>query len=244
MDQLAQLRARIERIERTTRIGSDAPVLPVSPEIARLLPGNGLRTGAAYALDRSMPLMTQLLAAPSQAGIWCAVVGMPEFGIEAAQEAGVDLDRLALVPHPGERWLGVAAAVAEVMGVVALRPGGRVRDQEAARLAARLRERGTVLLVQGAWPQAEATIGVEELRWSGLGIGHGHLGGLEATVVVESRRATGTRRGRVVLAGQPVVEELGAAGRLETTESESALVSRRPVMPGSSTSENELRAVG
>ena len=35
-----------------------------------------------------------LLVGPSQAGSWCAVIGMPEFGVEAAEGMGIDLDRL------------------------------------------------------------------------------------------------------------------------------------------------------
>ena len=212
VDELARLRERITAIERTTRIGSDVPVLPAPPELAGLLPGGGLRTGAAYALGSSMPLLTRLLAAPSRAGAWCAVVGMPELGAEAALEAGVELERLVLVPRPGERWLGVAAALAEAVGVVALRPGGRVRETEAARLAARLRERETVLLVQGAWPQAEAELVVEDLRWLGLGEGHGVLERGEATVSVTSRRSPGTRRARIVLAGDPPAGLSGSSG--------------------------------
>jgi len=211
-DELARLRERIERIERTTRIGSEAPVLPAPASIAGLLPGGGLRTGAAYSLDRSMPLLTALLAAVSGAGAWCAVVGMPELGIEAAQEAGIDLDRLVLVPRPGERWLGAAAALAEVVGVVALRPGGTVRDGEAARLAARLRERETVLLAQGRWPGAEATIRAETPSWSGLGDGHGCLERGEATIAVAARRGAGPRRARVALVGAPGIPVAGIDG--------------------------------
>jgi len=200
-DELARLRERIERIERTSRIGSEAPVLPAPAGIAGLLPGGGLRTGTAYSLDRSMPLITALLAAPSAAGAWCAVIGMPELGIEAAEASGIALDRLVLVPRPGERWLGVAAALAEVVGVVALRPGGTVRDGEAARLAARLRERETVLLVQGRWPGAEASIRAGAPDWTGLGEGHGCLDRGEATIAVDVRRGPGSRRARVVLVG-------------------------------------------
>ncbi|MBO9577310.1 MAG: hypothetical protein J7480_00895 [Microbacteriaceae bacterium] len=188
VDELARLRERIARIERTTRTGSDVRLLPAPAGIADAL-GGGLKAGAAYALDRSMPLLAAMLAGPSRAGTWCAVVGMPELGIEHALEAGIDPERLVLVPHPGERWLGVTAALAEVIGVIALRPGGRVRDGEAVRLAARLRERETVLLAQGDWPGAEAAIAVESMTWTGLGDGHGYLDRGRMTVSVRSRRA-------------------------------------------------------
>jgi len=87
------------------------------------------------------------------------------------------------------------------MGVVAVRPGGRVRDTEAARLAARLRERESVLLAEGPWPQAEAELRVEATAWSGLGEGHGYLERCEATVVVDARHAGGLRRTRILLTG-------------------------------------------
>jgi len=204
---VAQLRARIEQAERVGRIGrsgriaAGAPILPAPPELARALPDRGLRAGSVYALGRSGALLTALLAASSVAGGWCAVVGIPEFGVEAARDAGVDLERIAFVPHPGDRWLSVVGALAEAIGVVAVRPRGRVGDAEAARLGARLRERHAVLLVQGAWPLAEARLEVESREWTGLGTGHGLLERCTAGVRITSRRGGASRRARMVLAG-------------------------------------------
>lgn len=185
-DELARLRARIARIERRTRIGSDARALPAPAGLAERLPGGGILTGAAYALDGSMPLLTALLAEPSRIGVWCAVVGMPEFGVEHAAASGVDLERLVLVPHPGDRWLGVVAALVDAVGVVAVRPGGRAGDARAARLAARLRERQSTLLVEGAWPGVAASLAVTETTWSGLGAGHGFLDRVRMTVAIRT----------------------------------------------------------
>ena len=50
-----------------------------------------------------------LMAGPSQAGEWTAVVGVPEFGFDAALAFGVDLGRCIVVPEPGEHWLSVTA---------------------------------------------------------------------------------------------------------------------------------------
>jgi len=41
------------------------------------------------------------------------VVGVPEFGVEAASSFGIDLERLVLVPNPGDQWLAVTAAIAD-----------------------------------------------------------------------------------------------------------------------------------
>lgn len=190
------LRAQMERMQ-GRRL--DAPVLPVPPAIADLLPGGGLRAGASYSLGRSMSLLFTLLARPSQDGAWCAAVGMPHLGAEAARAAGVDLSRLVLVPDPGERWLAVTAAIADVLPVVAVRPPARAKDADIARLAARMREREAVLLVQGPWPQTEAVIDIGDPSWSGLGDGWGLLERRELTVTVTSRRFPAPRTGRVLL---------------------------------------------
>jgi hypothetical protein len=191
-----RLRAQLERVQ-GRRL--DAAVLPTPPALADLLPGGGLRAGAAYSLAPSSTLLLSLLARPTRAGSWCAAVGMPELGAEAAAGLGVVLDRLVLVPEPGPRWLAVAATLAEVMTIVAVRPQGRVSDAEMSRLQARLRDRGAALLVQGNWPQAEASLEVADPRWTGLGQGHGYLAEREVTVTVHSRRSPVPRRARMLL---------------------------------------------
>lgn len=193
---MASLRAQLERVQ-GRRLG--ASVLPVHPALAELLPGGGLRPGAAYSLSRSTSLLLALMALPSQSGSWCGVVGMPRLGAEAAERLGVDLSRLVLIPEPGPRWLAVTATVAEVLPVVAVRPSGRAPDAEIARLAARMRDRGAVLLVQGPWPQAEAVLEVDAPQWSGVGRGHGYLAGREVTVTASSRRWPRPRRSQLLL---------------------------------------------
>lgn len=195
-DRVRSLRAQMERLQGRSL---DEPVLPTHPALASLLPGRGLRPGSSYSLGSSMSLLFALLAQPSQAGSWCAVLGMPEFGAEAAAHIGVDLTRLVLVPDPGPRWLAVTSAVAEVMSVVAVRPPARAKDSDMARLSARMRDRGAVLLVQGTWPQTEAMIDVEDPQWSGLGDGYGLLAERELTVTVSSRRFPVPRRERMLL---------------------------------------------
>lgn len=204
-----------DKLERMQGRRMNAPVLPTHPAFTSLLPGGGLRSGSAYSLARSASLLLALMARPSQDGAWCGVVGMPELGAEAAEKYGLDLDRLVFIPDPGPRWLAVTATIADVLPVVAVRPpAGSTAARggaEATRLAARLRDRGTVLLVQGSWPQAEAAIDVADPHWTGLGQGHGYLAGRELTVSVSSRRSPNARRARMLLpAADGTIELLGA----------------------------------
>ncbi len=119
LDEVQRLRSRLEEVEGRRM---DAPVLPVHPALAALLPGGGLRAGAAYSVAPSGALLLALLARPSREGAWCAVVGMPEWGAEAADQAGILLERLVLVPEPGPRWFAVTAALVDVLPLVVVRP--------------------------------------------------------------------------------------------------------------------------
>lgn len=176
--------------ERMQRMSGGMPRVPMAmhPALSGVVQ---LYAGASYEVD-GLGLAMALLAGPSRAGDWCAVVGIPDFGAEAAAETGVELARTVLVPEPGEQWLEVTAALVDVTPVVLLRPGGRVAPSVAERLGARLRKRSAVLLVQGEWPRCEARIGAEEPAWTGLGRGHGHLEARRVTVSV--RRGTAPAR--------------------------------------------------
>lgn len=191
MDELAALsQIRLRGLRR------DAPGgrLATRSEVAGLLPGGGLMAGSAYAVGPSHSLVMLLISGPSGAGAWCSVVGMPGFGLEAAEEYGIDLGRLAMVPSPGERWLQVVATLADTMPVVAVRPPGAVSPGEAARLAARLRRRGGVLIAVGRWPRAAASLSLTTEAWSGLGRGHGVIAGRRAVVDVRLPDGRSARR--------------------------------------------------
>ncbi len=179
-----ELQARIRQLQATTL---DTRLIPTLPAIGHLLPGGGLQQGAAYSIDFSVMLLMALLAGPSSAGSWCGVIGVPEFGAEAASRFGIDLDRLVLVPRPGDQWLTVTAAIADVLGVVVTRPPRQASDGNVSRLMARLRQQGTTLLVLGTWPQSEAMVSLSDSVWEGIGQGHGYLSSRQVTVTVSSR---------------------------------------------------------
>jgi hypothetical protein len=185
LSQVAALQQRISSMQATKL---ETRTLPTLPALADILPGGALRQGAAYSVESSTTLVMALLAGPSQGGAWCGVVGLPDFGAEAATRFGIDLERLVLVPAPGDQWLTVTAALVDVLSVVVIKPSLRTRDADVARLGARLRQRGCTLIVMGGWPQSDAVLRVETSRWSGLGRGHGYLTGREVTVASVGNR--------------------------------------------------------
>jgi hypothetical protein len=185
-------------------------VLPVLPALSGLVPDAGLARGSVVRVDgvAAASLVLALLAGPSAAGSWTAVVGCPDLGLVAAAEAGVALERLALVAAPGpDEWAAVVAAFVGAVDVVVVGPTHRVRAGDARRLAARARERGTVLiqLQSGSAGRLAGQTGREvieadlrltglEARWRGLGQGHGHLQARRVTVEAGGRRRASRSR--------------------------------------------------
>jgi hypothetical protein len=169
--------------------------LPVLPELQGLFVGGAIRRGTSLVVAGSTTLAVQVLAGPSQAGSWCATVGVPSFGVAAAAEAGLALDRLALVPVVDpQQWATVVAALLDALDVVLVRPPRRVRAADARRLAARARERGTVLVALDGWEGADVRLSVVGQQWEGIGTGHGHLGSRHLDVVATGRGAAARPR--------------------------------------------------
>jgi hypothetical protein len=147
-----------------------------------------------------------LLAAATAVGEWAAVIDAEEsFGALAAAEAGVALERLAVVHLGGrgvpgdtvgpERFGQVVATLLESMTVVAATVPRQMRAAEARRLVARTREQGSVLVATGGWPgEAALRLRAEGSAWSGLGRGEGLLGARTLRVTVTGRGAAGRER--------------------------------------------------
>jgi hypothetical protein len=187
--------AQRARPETNGRSDGDRP-LPVLPALEPLFSTGGLRRGSAVTVRGSAALLLALLAGPSRRGAWCGVVGLPGLGLVAAAEAGIELERLALVPDPGPDWASVAAALLDAMEVVVVAPPGRVLDGDVRRLAARARQRGAVLVPFGAmaWPGAELRLSLASGAWEGLGDGSGRLRSRRVLVRGEGRGSAARTR--------------------------------------------------
>lgn len=193
---LEKARAALAAVQ--TRVGAsrecwDAPTLPLASTLSDALP-TGLRRGQVVAVQGSTSLVLALVAEASREGSWTAMIGMPQVGVVAAARRGIELARLALIPHPGAQAAAVAGACVDGMEVVVLGPRLALGDADRRRLAARARERGSVIISAGPWSGAHATLTVVESSWRGLGAGDGRLRERQMTIAASSRAGGQVRR--------------------------------------------------
>ena len=175
--------------------------LPVVGALEGLVPGAALARGSTVGVVGTS-LALAVAAGPSQAGSWVALVGVPWLGLGAVAGLGLALERVAVVapPEPAS-WATVTAALVGAFDVVVVAEPARVGAADARRLAARARERGTVLVrvqpspavpglgaVGGARLEADLRLAVTASRWEGLGLGHGHLRARRVRVEATGRR--------------------------------------------------------
>ena len=200
-------------------VGARERTLPVLAPLRDLLPGGALQRGWVITTggDGATSLALAVAAGPSAAGSWTAVVGEDGLGLAAAAEAGVVLERLLMVTALEPR--AAAEAVAALVGsvdIVLLGSEIRLRTADHRRLAARLRERGSVLIRlggdgshgAGVWTGgarlsrerasdlhgADVCLRVVSSRWNGLGDGWGLLRSRHVSVRVTGRGAAGRPR--------------------------------------------------
>jgi hypothetical protein len=164
-------------------------VLPVLPALRGLLPGGGLQRGSVVTSGDWGLLALALTAGAVADGAWCAIVGVPAFGVRAAAEADLDPDRVLLVGEPGPSWPQVVASLLDGFDIVLLRPPDQPSAQLRRKLEAAARRYGSVLVVAGDWPGAQSRLLVTDTQWTGIGAGHGRLQARKAQVVAAGRGA-------------------------------------------------------
>ena len=182
--------------------GRAAPPLPVDPALSAILP-HGLRRGSTVTVTGSISLLLALLGTASASGAWCALVGFPHISAEAADEYGIELSRLAVVPalgQNGQHWTTAVGALVDAVDIVAARPPARLAPGEIRRLAARARTRDAVLVPfnsgsnsgpnsgPGAdWPNADIRLSAAPGPWTGIGSGYGRLRARRVEVTATGR---------------------------------------------------------
>ncbi|MEZ0449088.1 hypothetical protein [Cellulomonas sp. ICMP 17802] len=174
-------------------ITSERPAMAVPPPLVPILP-EGLRRGGTTVVTGSTSLVLAMLAHACAGGAWAAVVGQPTVGLLAAAQAGVALDRLAVVPRPGLEAPTVVAALLDGVDVVVVGPEVALTDAERRKLSARARDRGSVLLSTRDWPGAGVVLTVESGRWTGIDAGEGRLRTHEIRLVRTGRGSAAVPR--------------------------------------------------
>lgn len=183
-------------------IPPERATLPVADDLASLLPGGVLAGSVGLAFDRigATSLLFRLLAGPTSAGRWCAIAGLDRLWPLAAQTAGVNLKRLALIEVDGPDLIDAIGALAAGIPVVAA-PSTTIPARVARRLEARARRSGTALVwLETARPVTgvDARLEIADATWHGLRPncdrlwGPGRLSAIELDVTSTWRG--GTRR--------------------------------------------------
>ena len=184
INRIAGQRATTSALAHAIQTGTDSELpapdhIRVAPAVEQLQPllpwQSGLRRGVTVAAVASVTLLQVLLAGAMSDGAWGAVVGLPDFGALAAAEAGIPLDRLALVPDPGPDWPTVVSALLDGVAVVAVHTTEAVPAAVARALQARARNREAILIATRPWPGTDLTIETTGRSWTGLGTGRGRL---------------------------------------------------------------------
>jgi hypothetical protein len=189
--------------------------IAVHPALARVFP-QGLTRGSAIVCLGAAAVSTAFLltSAPSRAGAWVGVAGLPAFGAQACHEMGTVLDRLVVVRDDAGRgnddsWAPVLGALVDGFELVVFGAARRVRPATARRVQARLQTRGSVLVLVGDPGPFVADARVcTEATWAGLGAGNGYLRERTVDVTVEGRRIPRPRHDRLAMPG--------AGGRIES----------------------------
>ncbi|MGX7680768.1 hypothetical protein ACSMXN_17925 [Jatrophihabitans sp. DSM 45814] len=227
------------------------PPLPLHPGLESILP-DGLRRGSTIAITSSVSLLLAVLGGPSAKGAWTAMVGMPAISAEAAAEAGIDLERLAIIGPPESGWTSASwttavGALLDAVDVVVGRPGiasatagnsttirtgaSGINDGDARRLTARARSKDAVLVLFGqhatAWPAVEVQLSAQHSHWTGIGDGYGRIKAHRVTVsAVGKGRSARPRTADLWLPSAASVTQSPSTG---TRPSDSQQTSSRPV---------------
>src|SRR5262245_45937501 len=192
-------------------------VLPVLEPLAPLLPDGGLVRGKAVSSGgpASTSLALALAVQATATGSWLAVVDVPTFGLEAADEFGIPLERVVRVDPPnrnavGQTWAELVAATLDGFEVVITRVPPRLNPGLARRVQSRLKVRGAVLIAigqpgqpahgSGRCPDGHGSVSADielvaaDPEWEGVADGSGYLRGRRVVVTASGRRVPHPRR--------------------------------------------------
>lgn len=133
-----------------------------------------LSPGSVVGVAGSTALLLALVGSAGAGERWTAIVGMPDLGVTAATEFGVDLSRLVLIPNPGVHSPRVLAALVDGFDVVVVGEAVSLRPGQRRSLLGRARGKRTTLFTP-PWPEAPVRVVADTPSWEGIGQGRGYL---------------------------------------------------------------------
>jgi hypothetical protein len=197
-DARARLAAIVPRLAPSTMAAER--VVPVHEALTTVLP-HGLVQGSTVGCtgDAATSVALLVVAEATRRGAWVGIAGLGGLGIQAAVEAGVDVERVVAVRRHPDRlrdrllddgtWGQILAAMIDGFDVVLLGPQVQVRAGTARRVQARAQPRGTVIVLAGEVSGFTCDLQMRaDAVWEGLGDGHGHLRARRVGVEVHGRR--------------------------------------------------------
>ena len=231
----AGLRERVQ-----SNVLTHEQTVPVAAEFAALFPERALVRGRTLACAGPAATSTGMavVAAAVAGGAWLAVVDVPTFGLDAASEVGIALERVVAVSVTSSAadsitsgasgalgpssWVDVMAAVVDGFDIVLARVPADAAVGPLRRLATRIRQRGAVVILlgdaiagqDGAMP-CDGVIESGGIVWSGLGVGFGALRQRTVELHMSGRRVPGRRQCRVTLPGVTVADDVGTDVRAD-----------------------------
>ncbi|MGN7704961.1 hypothetical protein [Cellulosimicrobium sp. 22601] len=221
LDPLEVARATLRRAELRTGVRASTPGVVDLDDVPRplgaILDDGRLPRGAASVVTGSTSLLLALLATSQGTSDWLAVLGAPALGMLAAADAGVALERVALVPRAGDDPAGVVAALLDGMTYVVVGSDARLTASERRRLLARARERGSGLVAVSTWEHAAVRLDVVAHRWTGTDAGDGYLRRCELDVVRTARGVTDRWTLTLPTPGGLLVDPIEGSARLATS---------------------------
>lgn len=181
--------------------GESGTRLPVPAPLSPLFPRQSLRAGSSVAVagTATTSLLLSLAVAAAGEDAWCAIAGMPDLGLRAALDAGLDPQRLTLAPAQGDHQTQVLSALVDGVGVLVIGPDLDLAPALWRSLLGRARGADTLVLAANPPGRADLTLDSSTRSWAGLGRGSGRLRRRTLTVSSSGRGIAGQRQIDVLL---------------------------------------------
>ncbi|GAA2014735.1 porin [Brevibacterium samyangense] len=184
---LAQL-SRLPGIRPASELSLGKEPFPADPPLHPVFVRGGLPRGEIVQMtgDRALTFALASVAALTRDDLWTCAIGLGEPAVATLTDLGIDLGHFVNLATPTQDWLRVTSILVESFDVLLVRPGYRTTATERSRLAAKVRERRSSIVVLEPFAGTTEQLTVSAGHWDGTAHGAGRLE--HCTVTVHSSR--------------------------------------------------------